>query len=126
MLEGEKLILDTYEALFGPKAKDPESTLLIVTYDEAGGCFDHVPPPLHKESTSQFPSPHTSYRWDRLGIRVPCLFVSPWILEKTILRRETNSQQGKKKCCSTPRKTSKVILYLFSLSIRSYISFQEC
>jgi phospholipase C len=40
---GEQLIHDVYYALRNAPAWD--KTLLIVTYDEHGGCYDHVPPP---------------------------------------------------------------------------------
>src|SRR6202789_4396454 len=41
---GEQLIHDVYYALRnGPGWNQ---TLLIITYDEHGGCYDHVPPPL--------------------------------------------------------------------------------
>jgi phospholipase C len=40
---GEQLIYDTYEALrTGPGWAQ---TLFVLTYDEHGGCYDHVPPP---------------------------------------------------------------------------------
>ena len=40
---GEQLIHDVYEALrAGPGWP---ATLLVITYDEHGGCYDHVPPP---------------------------------------------------------------------------------
>jgi phospholipase C len=52
-----------------------ERTLLIVLYDEHGGFFDHVPPP---EAVS--PDDHVEhYRFDRLGFRVPAVFISPWL-----------------------------------------------
>ena len=39
---GEQLIHDVYEALrAGPGWP---GTLLVITYDEHGGCYDHVPP----------------------------------------------------------------------------------
>jgi hypothetical protein len=40
---GEQLIHDVYYALRNAPAWN--QTLLIVTYDERGGCYDHVPPP---------------------------------------------------------------------------------
>jgi len=50
---GEQLIFDVYTALrTGPAW---ENTLLIVTYDEHGGCYDHVPPP-----NNATPPDHTS------------------------------------------------------------------
>lgn len=44
-------------------------TLLIITYDEHGGFFDHVPPP---------PAPNVS-SIDHYGVRVPTFIVSPWV-----------------------------------------------
>jgi phospholipase C len=59
-----------------------ETTLLIVTYDEHGGFYDHVNPP------AAIPPDHHSeeYTFDRLGVRVPAVLVSPWVgrrLEQT-------------------------------------------
>lgn len=44
-------------------------TLLIITYDEHGGFFDHVPPPQ---------APPVS-AIDRYGVRLPPFVVSPWM-----------------------------------------------
>jgi phospholipase C len=41
---GEQFIHDVYYALRNNEAQW-NKTLLIVTYDEHGGCYDHVPPP---------------------------------------------------------------------------------
>ncbi len=43
---------------------------LILTYDEHGGFFDHVPPPASPEGARE--------PLDRLGLRVPTLVVSPF------------------------------------------------
>src|SRR5690606_2130750 len=55
---------------------------LIITYDEHGGFFDHVPPPeacppddLEPRASDGEPAP---YRFDRLGFRVPLVVVSPY------------------------------------------------
>jgi phospholipase C len=65
---GQRLVLALYTAL----ASSPQwsKTLLVVTYDEHGGFFDHVPPPAAKDSSAAFRS---------YGARVPALVVSPWI-----------------------------------------------
>lgn len=71
---GDRLIADVYNAI---RANDAlwKSTLLIVTYDEHGGFFDHVPPPA-----TVAPDANTSeYAFDRLGVRVPAILVSPWV-----------------------------------------------
>jgi phospholipase C len=41
--KGEQLIYDVYEALRSSPAW--QTTLLVITYDEHGGCYDHVAPP---------------------------------------------------------------------------------
>lgn len=45
-------------------------SVLIITYDEHGGFFDHVPPPVSPEGR---PDPH-----DVLGVRVPTVVLSPY------------------------------------------------
>lgn len=51
------------------------STLFIVTYDEHGGFYDHVEPPK-----AVCPDGNTfEYSFDRLGVRVPAVLVSPWL-----------------------------------------------
>jgi phospholipase C len=52
------------------KSPSWKSSTLILTYDEHGGFFDHVPPPPSPESA---PEP-----LDLLGVRVPTLVVSPF------------------------------------------------
>jgi phospholipase C len=81
--KGEALIHDVYRALRdGPGW---EQTLLILTYDEHGGCYDHLPPP-----TGAIP-PDASmgeYGFDftRFGPRVPTVLVSPLIAAGTVFR----------------------------------------
>jgi phospholipase C len=81
VLDGEQLLSDVYSAL----AAHPqvfEKTLLIVTYDEHGGLFDHIGPP---KATSPF-SPHevTNFDYDRYGVRVPTMLINPYIKQGTI------------------------------------------
>jgi phospholipase C len=74
IMRSEKLIADVYNAI---RANDPlwKSTLLIVMYDEHGGFFDHVEPPGAIPPDDVQPS---EYSFDRLGVRVPAILVSPW------------------------------------------------
>ena len=72
IMRGDALIAQVYNPLRANQALF-ERTLLIVLYDEHGGFFDHVVPP---ETVP--PDDHTSeYSFDRLGFRVPAIFVSP-------------------------------------------------
>jgi phospholipase C len=99
---GENLIADVYEAVRnGPMW---EKTLLIVTYDEHGGYFDHVAPPaavnpdglaspnafvtdLAQKNPSKkgyLTKPNMDFDFTRLGMRVPTVLISPWIQKGTV------------------------------------------
>jgi phospholipase C len=65
---GQQFLGFIVDALLGSPSW--KSTALILTYDEHGGFFDHVPPP---------PSPEgAGAPWDVLGIRVPTIVASPF------------------------------------------------
>jgi phospholipase C len=74
IMKAQKLIADVYNALRS-NASLWESTLLIVTYDEHGGFYDHVVPP----SASPPDCHKDEYTFDQLGVRVPTVLVSPWV-----------------------------------------------
>jgi hypothetical protein len=48
-------------------------TLLVVIYDEHGGFYDHVPPPLAVPVSPDTNLPPT------YGVRVPAFVISPWV-----------------------------------------------
>jgi phospholipase C len=78
---GEQLIADAYNSVRnGPNWNE---TLLIITYDEHGGCYDHVPPP---PATPPSDTPTRPFNFDRYGVRVPAVIVSPYIRRGTVLR----------------------------------------
>jgi phospholipase C len=56
-----------------------DSTLLIWTYDEHGGYYDHVPPPAAIPPDDIPPDATPQYTgFAQYGFRVPCAVVSPW------------------------------------------------
>jgi phospholipase C len=67
------------------------STALLVVYDEHGGIFDHVTPPPCKpdkfHSSQVDPGTGQPFQFDRLGVRVPAILVSPWIPKGTLVDR---------------------------------------
>jgi len=80
---GEQLIHDTYEALrSGPGWPQ---TLFVLTYDEHGGCYDHVPPPWGATPPDDTPG-EFGFGFDRFGVRVPTLLISPLIAPGTVYR----------------------------------------
>jgi len=74
VLAGETLIAKVYNAVRANETLWKKS-LLIVLFDEHGGFYDHVEPP------STVPPDHhqEEYSFDRLGVRVPAILVSPWV-----------------------------------------------
>ena len=58
-------------------------TVLVITYDEHGGLFDHRPPPVPVPSTE--PGEY-GFTFGRLGVRVPCLIISPLVERGTVWR----------------------------------------
>jgi len=75
---GDALIAQVYNALRSNEALW-RKTLFIVTYDEHGGFYDHVVPPLGVAPDDCACDADPTYRFDRLGARVPTVLVSPWI-----------------------------------------------
>ncbi|MDH6139189.1 MULTISPECIES: alkaline phosphatase family protein [Kitasatospora] len=76
---GEALIKQVYEAI--RQSPHWESSLLVITYDEHGGFYDHVPPPTAVPPGDVIDPENNAhgFRFDRQGVRVPAVVVSPWV-----------------------------------------------
>lgn len=75
---GDRYIARVYEAV--STGRNWDRTLLIVTYDEHGGTYDHVPPPngaAPPDAASNPGEEHFDFR--RFGVRVPAVFASPLV-----------------------------------------------
>jgi phospholipase C len=76
---GQELIASVYTAL----ASSPhwENCMLVITYDEHGGYFDHVPPPQTADDTfARFGKDG----FQQLGFRVPALVIGPYVKQSYI------------------------------------------
>ena len=80
---GQSFVAGVIRALFAAPAVWSKS-MLIFTYDEGGGYYDHVPPPV---AVSPGDGTHPTLKpgqqsygddYTRLGFRVPTVVVSPW------------------------------------------------
>jgi phospholipase C len=80
---GEQFIHDVYEAVRGGPGWP--QTLLVITYDEHGGCYDHVPPPSGATAPDATVG-EFNFGFTRFGVRVPTVLVSPLIEAGTVLR----------------------------------------
>jgi len=81
----EQLLADVYNAVRGGPAW--QHTLLVVVFDEHGGCYDHVPPPAAIPAGLAAPN---GFRFDRYGPRVPAVVVSPWLPAGSVIRPPAN------------------------------------
>lgn len=84
---GQKLVKEVYEALRA--SPQWNETLLVITYDEHGGFYDHVQTPyvnVPNPDGNTGPAPFF-FKFDRLGVRVPTIMVSPWIKKGTVITR---------------------------------------
>jgi len=87
---GERFIAQIYMAI----KRNPSlwaSTALLIVYDEHGGIYDHVVPPecIPDMFTASANDTGTGkeFRFDRLGVRVPAMLVSPWVPKGTVVNR---------------------------------------
>ena len=80
---GERFIKATYEAIRNSPVW--EKSLLIITWDEHGGFYDHVIPPS-APGTEERGRDH-GFTFEQLGPRVPAIVVSPLIPRNLIEHR---------------------------------------
>ncbi|MGV2901848.1 alkaline phosphatase family protein [Microbacterium sp. AGC62] len=88
---GDLLIHDIYEAVrtsASPTGSNAVNTLLLITFDEHGGCYDHVPPPAATKPTKDTEAGEMGFTFDRLGCRVPAIAVSAYTKRGTIIHDE--------------------------------------
>jgi phospholipase C len=77
---GQRFVAQIYKSLSSSPAWT--KTLLLITYDEHGGFYDHVRPPgLSADLNKPGPDgpPDDDLRFKRYGVRVPAFVVSPWV-----------------------------------------------
>ncbi|HEX4999050.1 MAG TPA: alkaline phosphatase family protein, partial [Terriglobia bacterium] len=88
VLAGEAFIASVYNAI-RKNARLWKSTLLLVTYDEHGGIYDHVPPPACTPDAFAASGAETEtgapFAFDRFGVRVPAIAISPWIPRASVV-----------------------------------------
>jgi phospholipase C len=85
--QGERLLYRIYTAV--RNSPDWDKTLLLILFDEHGGTYDHVVPP-ETISPDDIVIPPTQpggsgFKFNRLGVRVPAVIVSPFTPPGTVL-----------------------------------------
>jgi phospholipase C len=92
LLVGEEFVKDVYTSLIS-NTDAWHKTLLLITFDEFVGTFDHVTDHLGAGTvappwgaTGQAPKCEEGFKFDRLGGRVATILVSPYIQKGTVFR----------------------------------------
>jgi phospholipase C len=112
---GEIFINDVYNAIFDNEELW-KSTALLIVYDEHGGIYDHVIPPDCTPDDPAFVASAEAtgtgapFTFDRLGIRVPAVLVSPWVPKNIVIPGPYQKNGRKFDHASIPATVMKFIL----------------
>lgn len=81
---GEKLVKEVYEII--RNSPHWEKSVLLITFDEHGGFYDHVAPPkaVAPGDLETLSYKKHNFKFDQLGVRVPAIIVSPRIKKNLI------------------------------------------
>lgn len=77
---GEALVYEMYSAIkksSSSQGSNSQNTLFLISFDESGGTYDHVPPPPATPPNHEGPG-ELGFEFDRLGARVPAIVVSAY------------------------------------------------
>lgn len=82
---GDEFIARVFNAVVtGPQWQNNE-VLLIITFDEHGGCYDHVAPPTNATPPDARKGKF-GFDFKRFGVRVPTVVVSPYVKAGSVFR----------------------------------------
>jgi phospholipase C len=91
LIAGEDLLARIYNAIRASSSGEGSNhlnTTLLVTFDEHGGTYDHVPPPPAIPPDAASNPGQFGFKFDRSGVRIPTLAISAWIPERTVVTEE--------------------------------------
>jgi phospholipase C len=88
---GEVLLSEVYTSIkesASAHGSNAMNTMFLVTFDEHGGTFDHVPPPKATTPSGRAEEGEMGFTFDRLGCRVPAIVVSAYTRAGTVINDE--------------------------------------
>ncbi|WP_426043982.1 alkaline phosphatase family protein [Caulobacter sp. DWR3-1-2] len=98
VLAGEQFVKEVYTSLISNR-EAWNKTLLLITFDEFVGSFDHqtadmqagaVQPPWAPNGQPPYKN-SAGFKFDRLGARVPTIVISPYVQKGTVFRSSTQT-----------------------------------
>jgi phospholipase C len=91
LLGGEALLAKIYNAIrtaTSDSGSNAWNTLFLITFDEHGGTYDHVPPPVVPAPQAGGAPGQMGFGFQRSGVRIPAIAISPWIPAQTVVTDE--------------------------------------
>lgn len=91
MRAGEQLLGEVYTAVkdgASTTGSNAMNTVLLVTFDEHGGIYDHVAPPKATPPSGKPEAGEMGFAFDRLGLRVPTIVVSAYTKAGSVINDE--------------------------------------
>ena len=83
IVPGDAFIARVFNAIVTSPQWEKNEVLLIITFDEHGGCYDHAAPPTNAvapdNKKGQF-----GFDFKRFGVRVPTVIVSPFVQQGSV------------------------------------------
>jgi phospholipase C len=83
IVPGDQFICQVFNAIVtGPQWHNNE-VLFVITFDEHGGCYDHVHPPTNATPPDGRQG-QRGFDFKRFGVRVPAVVVSPFVTKGSV------------------------------------------
>ena len=88
--KGDALVKSVYETL--RNSNYWQDTMLIITFDEHGGFFDHISPPAAVPTGDDdcYANPKNNFKFDLHGVRVPAIVISAYTKKGTVVGSDPN------------------------------------
>jgi len=85
ILAGEQLLARIYNAIKNAPTSYRKQILFTITFDEAGGTYDHVTPGSATPPDNN--KGEMNFTFDRLGLRVPMIWINDYIQPGTTIQQ---------------------------------------
>jgi phospholipase C len=84
VIHGEDFVAKVYDAIRTCPYRD--RILFVITFDEHGGTYDHVPPPSNAQPPNPDPVAKNGFDYSRFGVRVPAIVISDYVQRGIVFR----------------------------------------